>query len=986
MNITDLLSTDHQSVHSARLGDINTTGDQRFLSGNSPLRGKPSQAVSPLQRGQQCSLTKGIPPAGSVLSQYTQDSEIPTAPTLSGFRRYSNDLASDPYVYPEIRKQGETNQWDLAPPQSGDDERSTPKAGSRPLHESPTESTGHVKPPTQKKPGRRTKSPPEQRPCYCDKSPEDDELYRPMLQCASCKNWYHQSCITAMKYWKPECRPFLGDDFYYLRCRSCTRGKETLKRLTLTWVDVIHITLLNLSLTVPPRKLSADGKHKYYGWKSDICHFIDLNWKRFWLKTRTATWENTVASCLSTQKRFLAGMKQFGHDQGLWALEAIMLPSAYEHGKRATQPESNIAADGTLQRPERPKAKRKRADESENDSVAAAETKTKRPRGKTRSHSNTPQAESAKSRASKQAKKKPVEEEFIDPAIAIELYRDVDNSTDPVQMSHDTTHRAPQVTVADDGMTVSSDAGYRMAKATHGVWEGKWYYEVMINQHSGHTRIGWSQISGDLQAPCGYDQFSYGYRDSPGTLFHQSVKNKEAPPDYSEGYGPGDIMGMAISLPSTGSIADLFPRLWDKETPYLPFRSKPLTVATESEIQFYRNGACLGVAYKNLLRGKYHPAISLYRGANVTVNFGPNFRCPPPPGYRPMSEATELPLWKDLEDAVWEAEVVGAAFDHHPAATTAEHHDHNATPGPSSSVDGEGEDENIFSDEEDIGSGSATKDVSPEMANDLEVIIKMDPDEALGVQALLNLGGLYNTADTAPTHTDGTGMNASPEAEVPVNLAMEIDKKEAEVVELIRRSSIVDTRVPDTHTAALEQPSVGRDHIAALGDVPEAPAPMRTTNSIGNRSVGGPLCAVGLVAKDTINEMMTMEVASRPLQSTSRGDVHHSLGETHAIEDGDARSALLIMMDVGGSPAPFRAVDASLHMSAVNHVADDDAMIHPVHDAATTQTEAQLSLASMEGEIPSENHATISVAADVPEMSDTHPSLINGADAAPKYT
>ncbi|TPX56601.1 hypothetical protein PhCBS80983_g04422 [Powellomyces hirtus] len=921
MNITDLLSTDHQSVHSARLGDISTTGDQRFLSGNSPLRGKPSQAVSPLQRGQQCSLTKGIPPAGSVLSQYTQDSEIPTAPTLSGFRRYSNDLASDPYVYPEIRKQEETKQWDLAPPQSGDDERSTHKAGSRPLHESPTESTGDVKPPAQKKPGRRTKSPPEQRPCYCDKSPEDE-------------------------------------------------------------VDVIHITLLNLSLTVPPRKLSADGKHKYYGWKPDICHFIDLNWKRFWLKTRTATWENTVASCLSTQKRFLAGMKQFGHDQGLWALEAIMLPSAYEHGKRATQPESNIAADGTLQRPERPKAKRKRADESENDSVAAAEIKTKRPRGKTRSHSNTPQAESAKSRASKQAKKKPVEEEFIDPAIAIELYRDVDNATDPVQMSHDTTHRAPQVTVADDGMTVSSDAGYRMAKATHGVWEGKWYYEVMINQHSGHTRIGWSQISGDLQAPCGYDQFSYGYRDSPGTLFHQSVKNKEAPPDYSEGYGPGDIMGMAISLPSTGSIADLFPRLWDKETPYLPFRSKPLTVATESEIQYYRNGARLGVAYKNLLRGKYHPAISLYRGANVTVNFGPNFRCPPPAGYRPMSEATELPLWKDLEDTVWEAEVLGA--DHHPAATTAEHHDHNATPGPSSSVDGEGEDENIFSDEEDVGSGSATKDVSQEMANDVAVIIKMDPDEALGVQALLNLGGLYNTADTAPTHTDGTGMNASPKAEVPVNLAMEIDKKEAEVVELIRRSSIVDTRVPGTHTTALEQPSVGRDHIAALGDVPEAPAPMRTTNSIGNRSAG-PLCAVGLVAKDTINEIMTMEVASRPLQSTSRGDVHHLLVETHAIEDGDARSAL-IMMDVDGSPAPVRAVDASLHMGAVNHVADDDAMIHPVHDAATTQTEAQLSLAPMEGEIPSENHATIPVAADVPEMSDTHPSLIDGADAAPKYT
>ena len=75
-----------------------------------------------------------------------------------------------------------------------------------------------------------------------------------------------------------------------------------------------------------------------------------------------------------------------------------------------------------------------------------------------------------------------------------------------------------------------------MAKATHGVWEGHWYFEVVLNQSVGHTRIGWSQISGDLQAPCGYDIFSYSYRDSPGTLFHNSRPVKDVADSYFSGY------------------------------------------------------------------------------------------------------------------------------------------------------------------------------------------------------------------------------------------------------------------------------------------------------------------------------------------------------------------------------------------------------------------------------------------------------------------
>jgi len=88
--------------------------------------------------------------------------------------------------------------------------------------------------------------------------------------------------------------------------------------------------------------------------------------------------------------------------------------------------------------------------------------------------------------------------------------------------------------------------GYRMVRATHGVFRGSYYFEVEILPHSApksvasasadgengssssetahevipspHIRIGWSTRQGELQAPVGFDQYSYGYRDSCGTF------------------------------------------------------------------------------------------------------------------------------------------------------------------------------------------------------------------------------------------------------------------------------------------------------------------------------------------------------------------------------------------------------------------------------------------------------------------------------------
>lgn len=74
--------------------------------------------------------------------------------------------------------------------------------------------------------------------------------------------------------------------------------------------------------------------------------------------------------------------------------------------------------------------------------------------------------------------------------------------------------------------------GYRMVRATHGVHRGSYYYEVEILKPSEtlienvtktgevlptpHVRLGWSTKFGLLQAPVGFDQHSYGYRDEAG--------------------------------------------------------------------------------------------------------------------------------------------------------------------------------------------------------------------------------------------------------------------------------------------------------------------------------------------------------------------------------------------------------------------------------------------------------------------------------------
>ncbi|KAK1315951.1 hypothetical protein QJS10_CPA05g00837 [Acorus calamus] len=211
-------------------------------------------------------------------------------------------------------------------------------------------------------------------------------------------------------------------------------------------------------------------------------------------------------------------------------------------------------------------------------------------------------------------------------------------------------YKAEKVELSEDRLTAGSVKGYRMVRATRGVSEGAWYFEIKILRlgETGHTRLGWTTIKGDLQAPVGYDGNSFGYRDIDGSKVHKALREK-----YGEvGYGEGDVIGFYINLPEGNLFAPKPPRtVWIKGQRYLNSdegKDNPPKVVPESEILFFKNGVCQGVAFSELFGGCYYPAASMYTLPNqpnceVRFNFGPDFEFFPQdfitrPKPRPMIE------------------------------------------------------------------------------------------------------------------------------------------------------------------------------------------------------------------------------------------------------------------------------------------------------------------------------------------------------------
>ncbi|XP_042495394.1 protein TRAUCO-like [Macadamia integrifolia] len=215
-------------------------------------------------------------------------------------------------------------------------------------------------------------------------------------------------------------------------------------------------------------------------------------------------------------------------------------------------------------------------------------------------------------------------------------FPDKSDDTPDIKICLSKVYKAEKVELGDDRLSAGSSKGYRMVRATRGVVEGAWYFEIKVSKlgETGHTRLGWTTEKGDLQAPVGYDGNSFGYRDTDGSKVHKALTEKYG----EEGYVEGDIIGCYINLPDGALYAPKPPHfVFYKGQKYAcapDGKEDPPKVVPGSEISFFKNGVCQGVAFKDLNGGRYYPAASMYTLPNqpncvVKFNFGPEFECFP---------------------------------------------------------------------------------------------------------------------------------------------------------------------------------------------------------------------------------------------------------------------------------------------------------------------------------------------------------------------
>ncbi|XP_064601682.1 set1/Ash2 histone methyltransferase complex subunit ASH2-like [Liolophura sinensis] len=509
--------------------------------------------------------------------------------------------------------------------------------------------------------------------CYCGKG---RNLGTVELQCAVCLRWYHNECINC---YVGTCMPYMTN--YQFGCKRCNATKvESFTRRTATFSQMCLTAVANLAHQHPNTVMFSKDK--------DIIPYIDKHWENLTSMPRRVklTWHNTVLKTMTKESEIFVSKEEANGDYsfsllnpdltrigpGLEALKAVALASRNSDIKAPSYVDSKSSRSTKRRFPvDYQQLQGSRAKRSE----LGATTKMA-PHGYPLEHPfNKDGYRYILAEPDPHAPNRQAFDESLDWAgkpIPGYLYRTFLGS-EVLLALHD---RAPQLKIGDDRLTVTGDKGYSMIRATHGVRCGAWYFEVIIDDMPAETgtRIGWSQPLGNLQAPCGYDKFSYSWRSKKGTRFHQS-RGKH----YTEdGYSTGDVLGFYIYLPDPDDPGRLLPpnykdkplvkfksHLYYEEKDYVSETEKNLKPAPGSKIVTFRNGQAQPVAFEDIFEGVYYPAVSLYKNASVTINFGPVFKHPPEmpkdlQSYKPMSEAASQAIIEHcLSDVIYHVENEG---------------------------------------------------------------------------------------------------------------------------------------------------------------------------------------------------------------------------------------------------------------------------------------------------------------------------------------
>lgn len=253
------------------------------------------------------------------------------------------------------------------------------------------------------------------------------------------------------------------------------------------------------------------------------------------------------------------------------------------------------------------------------------------------------------------------------PAMPAIMYRQVE--VEPHEARIDWSDMSQYMYLSKDGKSATTDKGFRMGRANVGVREGQWYWEVKVlrgnGDQGGHVRLGIARREASIDGPVGFDGYSYGIRDKGGEKLHLS-----RPRAFMESFGTGDVIGFHLSLPkapNTEISRDRIPIRYRQQLYFEQFEYnsskemedllnpgtqtvKPTVppVLKGSFLKVYKNGRLMGTVFDNLFSfwppnsqtqrdqpakddGSlgYYPAVSVYHGGAVSLNFGPDFECPP---------------------------------------------------------------------------------------------------------------------------------------------------------------------------------------------------------------------------------------------------------------------------------------------------------------------------------------------------------------------
>ncbi|XP_045519047.1 set1/Ash2 histone methyltransferase complex subunit ASH2 isoform X1 [Pieris brassicae] len=492
--------------------------------------------------------------------------------------------------------------------------------------------------------------------CYCGK---DRNLNIVELLCASCNRWFHESCIG---YQLGKLVPFMTN--YLFICKNCSpTGLETFKKNQAPFPQMCLTALANLR-----QESVKDGSNKtMFGKDREIIPYIDQYWEAMTTMPRrvTQSWYATVQRALIKDIQVMFTYEEDANQgpmYGLFNIELTNIKPNYE--AMIKQGQLKVTDMGIATIPLAGNVKGRQGKRR-----PAVGTETGAPVGK-------------KGRSSDLSSLKlpshgyPTEHPFnkdgyryilAEPDPHAPFRQEFDESNEwsgkPIPgwlyrslcpgvvllALHD---RAPQLKIAEDRLAVTGDKGYCMVRATHGVSRGIWYWEASVEEmpEGAAARVGWGRRYANLQAPLGYDKFGYSWRSRKGTRFHES-RGKH----YSNSYGEGDTLGFLIVLPESHSTK-YTPNTY-KDRPLVKFKShlyyedkdniqeslNNLKALAGSRIFFFKNGECQGEAFADVYQGCYYPSVSLHKNCTVSVNFGPNFKCPPntEQSYRPMSEKAE---------------------------------------------------------------------------------------------------------------------------------------------------------------------------------------------------------------------------------------------------------------------------------------------------------------------------------------------------------